>query len=401
MRFCAAAASTAGDEQEYTIMNVAVVPARSAPVREPIRVMLVDDAAVVRRLVASWVGAQPDMQLVAALAGGRDALEQLEQLDPDVVILDIAMPDIDGLAVLPRLLQKKRNLIVLMVSTLTRRNAEISLRALALGAADYVAKPEGSGELASSELFRSELFEKIRTLAARRNSMSSASRHRRLARTPSPDRYGTKIAESPPRTWRAVEPGSPRVLLIGSSTGGPQALNTVLGAIGPVIDKAPVLIAQHMPPTFTTVLAEHLARTSGRPAAEAKDGEPIRAGRIYVAPGGFHLRVGRRNGDPVIVLDDGPRINSCMPAVDALFSSAAAVWGPWNLGLVLTGMGSDGSAGAAQLVGAGGRVFVQDEASSVVWGMPGCIAQAGLASAVLPLSQIAPRVVRLFAGGGA
>jgi two-component system chemotaxis response regulator CheB len=196
MRVCAAAASPAGDEQEYAIMNVAVVPASSAPVREPIRVMLVDDAAVVRRLVASWVGAQPDMQLVAALAGGRDALEQLEQLDPDVVILDIAMPNIDGLAVLPRLLQKKRNLIVLMVSTLTRRNAEISLRALVLGAADYVAKPEGSGELASSELFRSELFEKIRALAARRNSMSSASRHRPLAHT----RYGTKIAESPPRT---------------------------------------------------------------------------------------------------------------------------------------------------------------------------------------------------------
>ena len=295
-------------------MNVAVVPASSAPVREPIRIMLVDDAAVVRRLVASWVGVQPDMQLVAALAGGRDALEQLEQLDPDVVILDIAMPDIDGLEVLPRLLQKKKNLIVLMVSTLTRRNAETSLRALALGAADYVAKPEGSGELASSELFRSELFEKIRALAARRIRMSSASRHRRLARAPSPDHYGTKIAESPPRTWRAVQPVSPRVLLIGSSTGGPQALNTVLGAIGPVIDKAPVLIAQHMPPTFTTVLAEHLARTSGRPAAEAKNGEQIRAGRIYVAPGGFHLRVGRRNGDPVIVLDDGPRINSCRPA---------------------------------------------------------------------------------------
>ena len=254
-------------------MNVAVVPASSAPVREPIRIMLVDDAAVVRRLVASWVGVQPDMQLVAALAGGRDALEQLEQLDPDVVILDIAMPDIDGLEVLPRLLQKKKSLIVLMVSTLTRRNAEISLRALALGAADYVAKPEGSGELASSESFRSELFEKIRALAARRIRMSSASRHRRLARAPSPDHYGTKIAESPPRTWRAVQPVSPRVLLIGSSTGGPQALNTVLGAIGPVIDKAPVLIAQHMPPTFTTVLAEHLARTSGRPAAEAKNGE--------------------------------------------------------------------------------------------------------------------------------
>jgi two-component system chemotaxis response regulator CheB len=188
------------------------------------------------------------------------------------------------------------------------------------------------------------------------------------------------------------------VLLIGASTGGPQALNAVLAAIGSAIDKAPVLIAQHMPPTFTTVLAEHLARASGRPAAEAKHGEPVRAGRIYLAPGGFHMRVSRRDGDAVIVLDDGPRINSCKPAVDALFDSAAATWGQWNLGLVLTGMGSDGARGAAQLVAAGAHVIVQDESTSIVWGMPGSVAQAGLASAVLPLSQIGPRVLRLFAG---
>jgi two-component system chemotaxis response regulator CheB len=370
-------------------MSVAVASPSPAVAHEPIRIMLVDDAAVVRHLMASWLANEPDMQLVGALAGGQEALEQCERLAPDVVILDIAMPGLDGLAVLPRLLAKNKNLIVLMVSTLTRRNAEISLRALTLGAADYVPKPEASGELASSELFRRELFDKIRGLAARRKSWKSG----RTA-----DRLGTEHRPASP--WRAVRPVPPRVLLIGSSTGGPQALNSVLGAIGPVIDKAPVLIAQHMPPTFTAVLAEHLARASGRPAAEAKDGEPIRAGRIYVAPGRFHMRVDRRKGDPVIALDDGPRINSCKPAVDALFSSAAAVWGQWNLGLVLTGMGTDGTRGAVALVGAGGRVLVQDEASSVVWGMPGSIAHAGLAAAVLPLAQIGPRVVRLFTGGG-
>jgi two-component system chemotaxis response regulator CheB len=372
-------------------MSLAVVSTSSAPVRERIRIMLVDDAAVVRRLLASWLAEQPDMEVVASLAGGREALAEVERVDPDVVVLDIAMPGVDGLAVLPQLLEKKKNLIVLMVSTLTRRNAEISLRALALGAADYVPKPEASGE---PELFRRELFDKIRGLAARRKTNSPGGEARHLVRMLSPG-----SGDSTRRVLQPLRPATPRVLLVGSSTGGPQALNAVLGAIGPVIDKAPVLIAQHMPPTFTTVLAEHLARTTGRSAAEAKHGEVIRAGRIYLAPGGFHMRVGRRAGDPVIIVDDGPRINSCRPAVDALFSSAAAVWGPWNLGLVLTGMGSDGARGAAQLVAAGGRVIVQDETSSVVWGMPGSVAQAGLASAVLPLAQIGPRVVQLFGGG--
>src|SRR5581483_5063799 len=181
----------------------------------------------------------------------------------------------------------------------------------------------------------------------------------------------------------------PRVLLIGSSTGGPQALSALVAGIGSVIDRAPVLITQHMPPTFTTILAEHLARVSGRPAQEAADGEPVRAGKIYLAPGGRHMRVVRRRGIPSIALDDGPAVNFCRPAVDPLFMSAADVWGNWNLAVVLTGMGSDGTRGAASIVAAGGAVMAQDEASSVVWGMPGAVAQAGLCSAVLPLDQMA------------
>ena len=193
----------------------------------------------------------------------------------------------------------------------------------------------------------------------------------------------------------------PRVLLIGASTGGPQALNRCLAQLTSVIDQAPVLVVQHMPPTFTTILAEHLSRAVGRPAHEAIDGEEVRAGQIYIAPGGRHMRVVRRDGNPVIALDDGPLVNFCKPAVDPLFDSAAEVWGDKNLAIVLTGMGSDGTRGAATLTAAGGTVIAQDEETSVVWGMPGSVATAGLCSAVLPLDQIAPKVVRLFGGGHA
>ena len=191
----------------------------------------------------------------------------------------------------------------------------------------------------------------------------------------------------------------PRVLLIGASTGGPQALNALVAQIGSVIERAPVLITQHMPPTFTAILAEHLARIAKRPVREACDGEEINAGTIYIAPGGRHMKVARRdNGTAVIALDDGPQVNFCRPAVDPLFTSAAEVWGPKALAVVLTGMGADGLNGGKALVAAGGHIIAQDEESSVVWGMPGQVAHAALCSAVLPLKEIAPKLNRLFAG---
>jgi two-component system chemotaxis response regulator CheB len=395
-------------------MSIAVAPspAGSVSAQEPIRVMVVDDAVVVRGMIARWVEAEPDMEIVASLGGGRDAIDQVERRNPDVVILDVTMPDIDGITALPRLLEKKRDLVVIMASTLTRRNAEISLRALSLGAADYIPKPETSREVWTSTSFRHELIDKIRALGSRRKGGVAAPRII-VPATASPARHEHRTGEvhlvtpsivpsapEPTRDQlRPFPPTPPRVLLIGSSTGGPQALNAMLAAIGPVIDSAPVLITQHMPPTFTAILAEHLTRSCGRPAGEATDGEPVRAGQIYVARGGRHMRVTRRDGEPVIVVDDGPLVNFCKPAVDPLFSSAAAVWGSWILAVVLTGMGSDGARGAADIVAAGGGVIAQDEASSVVWGMPGSVTHAGLASAVLPLDQIGPRIVRLFAGG--
>ncbi len=204
--------------------------------------------------------------------------------------------------------------------------------------------------------------------------------------------------EAEPLRLRPFSAVPPRVLLIGSSTGGPQALTALIEKLPAAVDRAPVLIAQHMPPMFTTVLAEHLSRAGGRGAHEAEDGEPVLAGGIYVAPGGRHMRVVRGDGGIRIALGDDPPINFCKPAVDALFGSAVPVWGAATLALVLTGMGADGSRGASEIVAAGGSVIAQDEATSVVWGMPRAVAQAGLCSAVLPLDQIAPKIIRLFSG---
>jgi two-component system chemotaxis response regulator CheB len=391
-------------------MNVVTAPASSAStVVRRIRVMIVDDAVVVRGLFARWVEAEPDLEMVATIRSGREAVNQLERYDPDVVLLDIEMPDLDGITALPMLLAKKRDLVVIMASTLTRRNAEISLRALSLGAADYIPKPASSREVTSDTNFRRELIEKVRQLGLRAKRVRVAPSV--PARAPVADpKLATpliKTASPPlvpgatPALAIALRPfaiAAPRVLLIGASTGGPQALNALMPQLAGVFERAPVLITQHMPPTFTTILAEHLARLSGRPAREAQDGEEVNAGTIYVAPGGKHMRVVRRDGIAVIALDDGALINFCKPAVDPLFASAAQVWGHWVLGLVLTGMGSDGLRGAQAITAAGGSVMAQDEASSVVWGMPGQVSMAGLCSAVLPLKEIAPRLSRVFAG---
>ena len=381
-------------------MNVVTSLSPATAVDQRIRVMVVDDATVVRGLFARWLEAETDLHLVASLRTGREAVDQLERTNPDVVILDIDMPELDGMAALPLLLRKKRDLIVIMASTLTRRNAEISLRALSLGAKDYITKPGSTHEVTTTVNFRRELIEKIRQLGARaRRLLPVLPPVRPTAGQPA--RAAVAGSEATPAPVIALRPfpvTPPRILLIGASTGGPQALIGLVANLGGVFERAPVMITQHMPPTFTTILAEHLARASGRSAREATDGEEINAGTIFLAPGGKHMRVARRDGIAVLTLDDGPLVNFCKPAVDPLFSSAAAVWGPWVLGLMLTGMGSDGARGAQAIVAAGGSVIAQDEASSVVWGMPGQVARAGICSAVLPLNEIAAKLTRLFAG---
>jgi two-component system chemotaxis response regulator CheB len=370
-------------------------PSAAASTRqEPIRVMVVDDSVVIRGLISRWIDAEPDMKVAASLRTGLDAVNQLERVNPDVAVLDIEMPELDGISALPQLLARKRDLIIIMASTLTRRNAEISFKALSLGASDYIPKPESTREAAAAATFHHDLIQKIRHLAAK------------VRRTASPplaphDRVRGAVAKPVAQTPLMRRPFStlaPRALLIGSSTGGPQALMSLVAEIGPVIDRFPVLITQHMPPTFTTILAEHLARSSRRPAHEAVDGEIVKPGRIYLAPGGRHMRVVRHGAQVAIALDDGPPVNFCKPAVDPLFTSALDVWQGGTLALILTGMGSDGMRGGKDIVAGGGSVMAQDEATSVVWGMPGAAANAGICAAVLPLDQIAPKLNRLFSG---
>jgi len=375
-----------------------------------IRVMVVDDAVIVRSLMSRWIEQAQGLTLAASLRNGLEAIERLDEVNPDVVVLDIEMPGLDGISTLPRLLERRRDLVVIMASALTRDHAEVTLKALALGAADYIPKPAAEGGMITSAAFRRDLVEKIRALGLhrrRRRPLPQTYMKRTItSATRKPvafERTGTlrsAIAETTPGTFK-LRPFSvmpPRVLLIGASTGGPQALSKLVPRLSAVADSAPILITQHMPATFTTILAEHLTRASGRPVHEAIHGEPVVAGGIYLAPGGKHMTVVRRDRETSIVLDDGAPVHFCKPAVDPLFSSAAGVWSSGNLALILTGMGVDGTAGARKIVAAGGSVIAQDETTSTVWGMPGSAVSAGTCSAVAPLEQIAPRIVRMFSG---
>ncbi|MCJ2014799.1 chemotaxis-specific protein-glutamate methyltransferase CheB [Methylobacterium sp. J-076] len=373
-----------------------------SPPSTPVRVLIADDSAVVRGLVARWI-TEAGFQLVGTASNGRIALEMMSRHDPDVVLLDIDMPELDGTEALPRMLAASPTLQVVMMSTLTTRNADISLRCLALGAVDYIAKPESNRGVTTSDAFRTDLIERVRVFGAAR------ARGRRTASPAAPSHAATPASLAPapaakPATPITLRPrarstGLPRVLLIGSSTGGPRAVGEALAGIGAAaLRRVPTLIVQHMPPVFTAVFAEHLAARVGLPAAEGKADERLEPGRIYVAPGGRHMGLAAAAGGPVVKLSDGPPVNFCRPAVDVLFRDAAAIFGAATATVILTGMGSDGTNGARALVEAGGPVLAQDEATSTVWGMPGSVARAGLAEAVLPLSEIGPALRVLLTG---
>jgi two-component system, chemotaxis family, protein-glutamate methylesterase/glutaminase len=367
-----------------------------APAGHPrTRILVADDSVVVRGLVSKWLQ-EAGFDVVGTAANGRAAVDALDRADPDILLLDIEMPELDGLAALPLLLAKRPTLQIVMMSTLTQRNADISLKCLSLGAVDYLPKPDSNRSVTVSVDFRQDLVAKMRGLGAarpRRGVGAPAVNH--VAPAPKP----VEPLRRPPARPRLGVP--PRCLLVGASTGGPKAVGEFLAGVGAAtLKRVPILIVQHMPPVFTGVFAEHLAARVGLPAAEGKHGEAVRPGVIYVAPGGRHMGVERSGEGAALRLGDGPPVNFCKPAVDVLFRDAATVYGGATVSVVLTGMGSDGALGAQALVEAGGPVLVQDEATSTVWGMPGAVAKAGLAHEILPLQALGP-AVRTLLGGGA
>ncbi len=369
-------------------MSLVAIPATAAGAAaraECARVMICDDSAVIRAALARILEADPAIRVVARSSNGQQAVEEVKRQPIDVLVLDIEMPVLDGLAALPLLLRADPGLRVIMASTLTTRGADIAMQALRLGAADYLPKPSANEIAANGGPgggFAHELVAKVKGLAKlRRSSLRPAA----------PARPRAPLRLRPPPSRPA------RLLAIGSSTGGPQALFTLVQALGKDI-RLPVVITQHMPAAFTAILAEHIGRLGFMPCAEAREGERLAPGRIYLAPGDRHLLLRQAGGGLEARLSSDPPENFCRPAVDPMLRSAAAALDGRVLVVMLTGMGHDGLAGTRAVVEGGGGAIAQDEATSVVWGMPGAVAEAGLCHAVLPLPRIGPAVIEQLRG---
>lgn len=372
---------------------------------DKINVMVVDDSAVVRGLIVRMLESDPAIHVAASVGNGQMAISNLPRHDIDVVVLDIEMPVMDGLTALPKLLQLDPSLKVIMASTLTLRNAEISIRALEAGAADYVPKPSSARDISAGDEFKRDLTDKVKTLGnIRRQSRGPRPAPARPAITPTAPRPAAaptpgKAGTHGPIVLRQPGKSKPDILAIGSSTGGPQALFALLKDLRNGQLKLPVVITQHMPPTFTTILADHINRMTGWPCKEAQEGDVVTAGQILLAPGDFHMLIENKGIQKVVRLTKDAPENFCRPAVDPMFRSVAKAFGDRVLAVVLTGMGSDGAKGGKVIVEGGGTVLAQDEASSVVWGMPGAAATSGICSAVLPLRELGSYITK-FANRG-
>ncbi|MBO1077447.1 chemotaxis-specific protein-glutamate methyltransferase CheB [Roseomonas sp. 573] len=359
--------------------------------------MLCDDSPTARTAMGRVLEADPQVRVVARAGDGRQALEMLGALPaaerPDVMLLDLEMPVMDGMTVLPLLLKAQPRLAVIVASALTQKGAEASMAAMRAGAADYLPKPTAAGGGVRDPGFQAELLAKVKGWARMRAPAAPAPAPFRIAPRP--------VAAAAPGL--APRPGMvprPKVIAVGSSTGGPQALAAFVRALG--VPPVPVVMVQHMPAGFTAMLADHLSRLGGAPAAEAQEGETLKPGRIYLAPGDRHLLIEASGGALVARLTSGPPENFCRPAVDPMLRSLVAACEGRITAVILTGMGSDGMLGCKAVAAAGGTVLAQDEASSVVWGMPGAVAKAGLAQLLLPPDQLAERVMAQFkAMGGA
>jgi two-component system chemotaxis response regulator CheB len=358
---------------------------------ERIRVLVVDDSVVIRHLVTHALEHDPALEVVGVAANGSIALQRIPQFNPDVLTLDIEMPEMDGLETLRRVRREYPQQRVIMFSTLTERGAAVTLEALTLGADDYVSKASNEGSLdRSMARLREELIPKIKQFFC----MPAQTRS---AEPPEPRKSSALPLVGPRSPFPQSGKVRPRVVVVGVSTGGPNALGAILPQL-PSDFPLPVLVVQHMPPLFTRLLAERLDSTCRLSVGEAIDGQPVKPGKILIAPGDYHLKVANTGGGVGVLLDQSPPLNSCRPAVDALFGSVAEVYGGAAIGVILTGMGQDGLRGSEILKAHGASILAQDEASSVVWGMPGAVVNAGLADRVLPLDQVVAEVIHVAGG---
>lgn len=346
---------------------------------KPIRVLVIDDSVVVRKLLSTVFAADPELEVVGTAANGRIGLAKIAQLHPDVVTLDVEMPDMSGLEAVVEIRKSHPWLPIIMFSSQTEQGAVVTLEALARGATDYVAKPSGTASSTDAlALIQAELVPKIKSLVRRAGASS----------LPPPPKLKAKT----------IFPARVEAVVIGCSTGGPNALPVVLSAL-PHPLPVPVLIVQHMPPVFTRQLAANLTKTTGLPVAEAHDGAKVEPGKVWLAAGGYHMTAHRSSAGVHLRLTQDPPEHCCRPAVDPLFRTAADAYKSGTLAAVLTGMGKDGMAGAQAVHAANGRVLAQDEGTSVVWGMPGHVVRAGVADDVLPLAELGPELFRRIRGG--
>jgi two-component system chemotaxis response regulator CheB len=333
-----------------------------------IRVLIVDDSVVACRALSEALAADPDIELAGMVHSGAAALAKLPQCAPDLVMLDVDMPGMDGLQTLAEIRKGHPRLPVIMCSGLTEDGNAYTVKALLGGASDYVTKPRGSRAQGPQDEFRREVLAKIHTLCPGERSAAR------------PEPAAAPVA--------AGRPGRIDIVGIAVSTGGPKALAEVIPRL-PADFPVPIVIVQHMPPDFTHSLAESLAKRSSLPVVEGAAGAELSPGRVYIAPGGRHMVVAGRGARRELALHDDPPVLSCRPSANLLFQSIAAVYGAAALGVVMTGMGQDGADGAAAIRRAGGQIFAQDEASSVVWGMPGAVVKAGLHNRMIPLGHLA------------
>ena len=352
---------------------------------EKITVMLADDSSVIRSALSRMLKTDPNIEVIASVPDGKAAISMARLKKPDLVILDVEMPVMDGITALPEILKLSPKTKVIMCSSLTAKGADTSIKAMSLGAVECLVKPSGAEASQPNSPFKIKLLKTIKTLAPKKpNNLSLLSQSRPSAATSI-----AKIEQDKKiilRDDKNAYKGKPYIIAIGSSTGGPKALFKVLKDIGKL--DIPIVITQHMPETFTKILAEHITQQTGIPAHEADEGMIVENGNIYVARGGKHMLFENSSAQLKIRLNDGPQENFCKPAVDPMMRSLVDIYGNKVLGIILTGMGSDGAKGSQYLVDKGGRVIAQNEETCVVWGMPKAVAEAGICSAILPLQDI-------------